>query len=114
MGSYYKPPRSTPAATRAEGMLAAYRMVKDFGHPEDAQTILEAVDKMIAFQLQMQFRPETSMFIDNPEFAMGGFRADLTNYEIRNDYVQHNMASLISYADIYRQLEEEKIQSVED
>ena len=97
MGSYYNPPRSTPAATRSEGMLAAYQLVRDFGKPEDAEAILKSVELLIAFQLQTQFRPESAMFVDNPQYVLGAFHADLTNYEIRNDYVQHNVASLVSY-----------------
>jgi len=97
MGSYYNPPRSTPAATRSEGMLAAYQLVRDFGKPEDAEAILKPVELLIAFQLQTQFRPESAMFVDNPQYVLGAFHADLTNYEIRNDYVQHNIASLVSY-----------------
>jgi hypothetical protein len=102
MGSYYNPPRSTPAATRSEGMLAAYKLVRDFGKPEDAEAILKSVEKLIAFQLQTQFRPETTMFVDNPQYVMGAFHADLTNFEIRNDYVQHNVASLVAYYDVTR------------
>ncbi len=102
LGSYYNPPRSTPAATRSEGMLAAYQLVRDFGKPEDAEAILKSVEMLIAFQLQTQFRPETAMFVDNPQYIMGAFHADLTNFEIRNDYVQHNVASLVAYYEVTR------------
>jgi len=102
MGSYYNPPRSTPAATRSEGMLAAYQLVRDFGKPEDAEAILKSVEFLIAFQLQTQFRPESAMFVDNPQYVLGAFHAELTNYEIRNDYVQHNVASLVSYYEVTR------------
>ena len=38
-GSFNVPPRSTPTATRSEGLLAAYRIMRDFGTREQADRI---------------------------------------------------------------------------
>lgn len=94
-GSYYRPPRSTPTATRSEGLCAAYRLVRDFGSAEEAAGIRKAIEAGIRFQLQTQFRPESVMYLSDPPRALGGFHRSLTNFEIRIDYVQHNISSLL-------------------
>ncbi len=94
-GSYYRPPRSTPTATRSEGLCAAYLLARDFGQPDQATRILDAVKHGVTFQLQTQFRPESALYVRDPRRTLGGFRNSLTNFEIRIDYVQHNISSLL-------------------
>lgn len=100
-GGYYTPPRSTPAATRGEGLSAAYQLARDFGTPQQAQPILEAMQRGAAFTLRTQFYPETAMYLADPPRALGGFHTSLTDYEIRIDYVQHAISSLLG---LYRAL----------
>lgn len=95
-GGYYLPPRSTPAATRAEGLCAAYSLARDYS-PEDKQAILNAIENGIEFQLQTQFWPESVMFFKNPERALGGFYCSFYDFDVRIDYVQHNISSLLGY-----------------
>ncbi|MBN1333157.1 MAG: hypothetical protein JW971_05290 [Synergistales bacterium] len=97
MGSYYRPPRSTPTATRSEGLVAAYRLARDHGFPDRAEAYLQAVEQGIAFQLMTQVFPESAFYFPDPHQAMGGFRESLTASEIRIDYVQHNLSSIIGY-----------------
>jgi hypothetical protein len=94
-GSWYRPPRSTPAATRSEGLVCAYEIAQKAGDKERAAAILTALRDAVSFQLTMQFRPESAMHLPKPWLALGGFHASLTNYEIRIDYVQHNLSALI-------------------
>ncbi|MEC4984291.1 MAG: hypothetical protein SAJ37_01825 [Oscillatoria sp. PMC 1068.18] len=94
-GSYYQPPRSTPTATRSEGLYAAYQLAKFVGKDEDAKTFLAAMKRGIKFQLQTQFQPESVLYLPNPRRAIGGFHRSLTNFEIRIDYIQHNISSLL-------------------
>ena len=58
----------------------------------------------ISFQLQTQFRPESVLYLKDPERSLGGFHRSLTNFEIRIDYVQHNISALLA---LYRILEAE-------
>ena len=102
LGSYYVPPRSTPTAVRTEGLLAAYALTRDLGRHADASSILEAVKLGIGFQLQTQFQPEKVLYLEDPPRALGAFHHSLKNYEIRIDYVQHNISALLGY---YRVLE---------
>ncbi|MCD4656464.1 MAG: hypothetical protein K8S87_02855 [Planctomycetes bacterium] len=96
IGSYYSNPRSTPTATRSEGILAAYRLFKDFGLEKNAAEALKAVKMSILFQLRTQFRQENVLFFPKPERVIGGFQRGPTNYSIRIDYVQHNISSIIN------------------
>ena len=109
LGSYYRPPRSTPTATRSEGLLAAYQLARDFGRQGRAQATLEAIGLGISFQLQTQFQPESVLYLEDPERALGGFRRSLTDFEIRIDYVQHNISALVA---LYRLLEREGMDSL--
>ena len=105
LGSFYRPPRSTPTATRMEGLCAAYQIIQDFGDSKDALSILDAVHRGIRFQLQTQFQPESVLYLKDPNRSLGGFHRSLTNFEIRIDYVQHNISSLLA---LYRILSDGK------
>lgn len=101
LGSYYSLPRSTPAATRSEGLLAAYRILRDFDASGQADWVMQTVRRNITFQLGTQFHPESVMYLQDPQRALGGFHQSLTNFEIRNDYVQHNLSSILA---LYREM----------
>lgn len=95
LGSYYRPPRSTPTATRSEGLAAAYLLQRDHGDAGALPGLLEALELGVRFQLQTQFAPESVLYLRDPRRALGGFHRSLTDYEIRIDYVQHNVSSLL-------------------
>ena len=95
LGSYYRPPRSTPTATRSEGLLAAYQLIRDFGDAEEAERILGSAQLGIRFQLQTQFQPESAMYLPNPQRVLGAFHRDLSDFSVRIDYVQHNISALL-------------------
>ena len=97
LGSFYNPPRSTPTATRMEGLLAAYSLARDFGRVKDADRFRRAIRLGIGFQLRTRFGPAKAMYMENPERPMGGFHRSLTNFEIRIDYVQHNLSALLAF-----------------
>ncbi len=98
LGSYYNPPRSTPTATRSEGLCAAYKLLRDYGLDEQADRIRTAMDLGVRFQLQTQFRPPSALYVQDPVRVQGGFHASLTDFTIRNDYVQHNISALLCVA----------------
>jgi hypothetical protein len=90
-------PRSTPAASRAEGMIAAYRLAVSIGDSR-ASGIAAALKASARFQLTQQFTGPNGFFLANPERAVGGFRASITSMRIRIDFVQHNVSSLLGIA----------------
>ena len=91
-------PRTTPAASRSEGMLAAYRLARAIGDGR-ATRIAEALDRAARFQLSNQFDRDNSARLPNPERAAGGFRASAESARIRIDFVQHNISSLLGIAE---------------
>lgn len=90
-------PSSTQAATRSEGLLAAYKLLKDFGNmPEFTDKVLEYAKRSVAFQLRTQYTKLNTIYVRNAKKALGGFRQSINSHHIRIDYVQHNLSSLIS------------------
>ncbi len=107
LGSFYTPPRTTPTATRAEGLLAAYKMFEDYGSDDEAERTLQMIHLAVAFELQTQFLAESAMLLDRPQRALGAFHRGLTHFEIRNDYVQHNISALL---ELYRLMKRKEIE----
>jgi hypothetical protein len=91
------PPRSTPAASRAEGLVSAYRVARAVGD-DRATRISTSLKASARFQLMQQFTTENSGSLPNPTQARGGFREGLTSLRIRIDFVQHNISSLLGIA----------------
>lgn len=90
-------PRATPAASRAEGMLAAYRIAR-LTNDAHASRIVSALKLSARFQLSQQFDRDNSFFLPDAERAAGGFREGLTSMRVRIDFVQHNVSSLLGIA----------------
>ena len=101
-GGFYKPPQSTPTATRAEGLAAAFRLINEFDDPALATKIRLSLRDAVRFCMATQHLPERVMYLDTPSRALGGFGQSLVNYKVRIDYVQHNASALLGY---YRALE---------
>lgn len=95
LGGFYDPPRSTPTSIRAEGLCAAYRLLSGTVKPMVIDDVLESIKRCIQFQLQMQFTPERSLYLPQPDRAWGGISKGLKDFSIRIDYVQHHLSSLI-------------------
>jgi hypothetical protein len=93
IGSFYDPPRSTPTATRAEGLIAVYHLTARNRLPNDRY--LQALKLMAQFQLRCQIKSKDAHTLPRPDLALGGFRRGLTDWEVRIDYVQHNLSSLL-------------------
>lgn len=90
-------PRATPAASRSEGIVAAYRMARAIGDPR-APAIGAALKLVARFMLSQQFDIHDSS-LRKPERAAGGFRESATSWQVRIDYVQHNMSALLGIAE---------------
>lgn len=91
-------PRATPAASRSEGLVSAYRLARSIGDPR-ASKIATALRSSARFQLAQQFTAGNSKSLANPGRAAGGFREALSSARIRIDFVQHNISSLLGIAE---------------
>ena len=91
------PPRVTPAASRAEGLVAAYRLARSTGDAR-ASSIVASLKASARFQLTQQFTSENNASARNPARAAGGFFEGSTEQWVRIDFVQHNISSLLGIA----------------
>jgi len=90
-------PRATPAASRCEGIVAAYRLARAVGDPRETK-IGPALKLAARFMLSQQLDiHDTSL--RKPARAAGGFRESSTSWRVRIDYVQHNMSALLGIAE---------------
>ena len=104
LGIFGRSTSGTATATKTEGMCAVYNMFAK-KHPNVAATILETTTLAVRFQLQLQFRPETAMYMPDPLRILGGFHSALTNFDMRNDYTQHNLSSFLCMARLLKEQE---------
>jgi hypothetical protein len=95
LGSYYTPPSSASTATRSEGLIAAYHLSFDFGEKNMTERILRSIKLGVDFQLKTQITTENNVGLHDLSRALGGFHESLTDYDIRIDYVQHNVCSIL-------------------
>jgi hypothetical protein len=95
VGAFIDRPEANPTATRTEGLSAAWQLARDFDRPEDAKRIHRSIEKALQFQLQLQYRPESVLYLAEPHHALGGFRDTLSRHIIRIDTVQHNLSAVL-------------------
>lgn len=99
-GGYYSPPRSTPTATRSEGLLAAYHLFIRAGDNVYAERAKDGARRGIEFQLRTQITPQIIRREALASSALGGFGESLEDRTIRVDYVQHNLSSILAYRNL--------------
>ncbi len=92
------PPRVTPAASRCEGLVAAWRLARRLG--AHATPYRRAVLLSARFQLAHQYDAVNSYLLANPSRARGGFFSSYADHSIRIDTVQHNLSSLLGLAEL--------------
>lgn len=92
-GGFYEPPRSTPAAVRAEGLVAVLDTCALAQAPCDG--VREVLEATVRHQLQSQYTPDLLWWMRAPERAVGAFHGGIVDLTIRNDYVQHNLSALL-------------------
>jgi hypothetical protein len=95
VGTFYTPPRSTPLATRGEGLAAAHELVWRRGRTEDAARLRAGMLAAVGFGIRTQVGPEEAMYMPRPERVVGAFRESLLSHRIRIDYAQHNVSALL-------------------
>lgn len=96
-GGYYTPPRSTPTATRSEGLGAVYLLFTQAGDEQYATLAKDVMEKGLEFQLRTQFSGRQLAQLGGDTKATGGFHESLDEYDIRIDYVQHNISALLAF-----------------
>jgi hypothetical protein len=92
-GGYYNPPRSTPAATRAEGLVAVLDTCAIAG--EECAYVREVLAETVIHMNLSQYTPELVWWMPNRAVTLGAFNGGIYDVEVRNDYVQHAMSALL-------------------
>ena len=92
-GGYYDPPRSTPAATRGEGLVAVTDTCRVAGR--ECEWVWELLEETIRHENLSQYDPDMMWWVKNKKKAFGGWDGGLIDTDIRNDFVQHNMSAVI-------------------
>lgn len=95
-GGFARPPESGVTACHCEGIAKVIEILRRHQDP-DAESFLDILHDGVRFILQTQMRSETAMRMANPQQAHGGFRAKMTTYNIRIDFVQHSTAAILAY-----------------
>jgi len=93
-GGYYDPPRSTPAATRGEGLgavLDACLVAKR----TDCDWVKFLLEETVRHENLSQYDPDTTYWMRDKAKTFGGWNGGLLDVNVRNDFVQHNMSSLL-------------------
>lgn len=90
-------PRATPAASRAEGIVAAYRLARATGDAR-APGLAAALKSVARFLLSQQLDANDSS-LRTPARAAGGFRESATSWLVRIDFVQHSISALLGVAE---------------
>ena len=93
LGGYYDPPRSTPAATRGEGLVAVLDTCALVDDPcEEVRALLLST---IQHQLWSQYGPDDVWWMQRPGDVVGGFAGGVMDPDLRNDFTQHNLSALL-------------------
>jgi len=89
--------RSAQVASRAEGMLAGYRLARAIGDIR-AGALGRALTTSAALQISQQYDEGDGSDVRRPR-AIGGFRQSEASPLIRIDFVQHNISALLGVAE---------------
>ena len=92
-GGYYDPPRSTPAATRGEGLVAVLDTCSVAG--KRCEWVEELLHETVRHEMLSQYDPDTAYWMKNKSKSFGGWNGGLIDPSIRNDFVQHNMSAIL-------------------
>lgn len=91
-GAYNDPPTSTPASVRVEGLVAVVDLLERTHTDHDLKPLLLTT---LRHSLRSQVTPVLGYWMEDPEDAIGGWMAGVTDPEMRNDYTQHALSALL-------------------
>lgn len=91
--SAFFPPHTTPTASRAEAMIAAYELALELKEPAD--DLKEGIRQAVGFLMHNQFRREDAYLLKDAELAAGGVIWNYLDPTIRIDTVQHSCSVML-------------------
>ena len=84
-GGYYDPPRSTPAATRGEGLVAVLDTCSVAG--KRCAWVEELLHETVRHEMLSQYDPDAAYWMKNKPKSFGGWNGGIIDPSIRNDFV---------------------------
>jgi len=96
-GSMGTPPNTQQTAKHTESLISAVQTFRDHSHPQQATQTLTAAKRGIQFQLQLQYLPESTLYLNQPSAALGAFRKNFSEHEIDIETLSNNLLSLLGY-----------------
>ncbi len=92
------PPHLTPAGSRTEAAVSAYRLSQKRGEPN--QAIKNQCIRAFKYIHMHQVRADNSYMFVDPEMSHGAIRKSPVKFDVRIDYVQHTMAAIVRGLDM--------------
>jgi hypothetical protein len=92
------PPHLTPAGSRTEAAISAYRLSQKRKEPRTS--IKNQCLRAYRYIVTHQVRPANSYMFVNPAVARGAIRKSPVKFDVRIDYVQHTMAAMVRGFDL--------------
>ncbi len=100
--SPFFPPHTTPTASRAEALIAAYRISKRLGHPDPE--LRKGIVASLGFLLHNQYGRRDTYAFPSSRAAIGGVPWNYLDPTIRIDTVQHAGAVMLRGAELLSDL----------
>jgi hypothetical protein len=94
-GGYYSPPGSTPTGCRSEGLSAAWWIFEKEKNKLMQNICVQTLQRGLEFQYRTQITTERRSKTGASKISHGGFTESLTKNNIRIDFVQHNLSSIL-------------------
>jgi hypothetical protein len=89
-------PYNTPAGSRSEAMISAYKLGVDHGTPDAA--VRAQISAALAYALGQQIRPDSDFAAVGP--ALGGVPSSPIERSVRIDFVQHVCSAMIRASEL--------------
>ncbi len=89
-------PHASSTGIYVEGLAYAYDLARRAGDADRAQAYLSAIRWGVRSLIQLQYRPENTMFVTQPDRVMGGIRTTVVDNRLRCDNTQHAIMAALA------------------
>jgi hypothetical protein len=89
------PVNYTSTATKAEGLIAAWRLADARGDHQNALVYAQAARRTVQFLMRVQHTKESAAAFPVPGRIIGAWGQDVVKPYVRMDFVQHNVSALL-------------------
>jgi hypothetical protein len=98
----------TSTATKGEALIAAWELALRAGDVDRAETYASAARRNAQFSMRVQYLDANAELFPNPPLLRGGWASGPDDYDVRIDYVQHNVSVLVGLWRLTQQPHEDR------